>query len=79
MTSRQTTEARAAAREAARRWGEHKRHCPACSAAANARQFDKVCDPGRKLRQEHRDADRALRRERELDRQPLPGQEKLFP
>jgi hypothetical protein len=76
----ETTEARAAAREADRDWREHKRSCPVCDSAQRARKPAAMCAAGSDL---YRDRDRAetaaeVPRQRELDRQPIPDQEVLF-
>jgi hypothetical protein len=78
--SRETTEARSAARHATERWRQHAVLCAVCSAAKKQRRLRSgACDPeGARLWREMREADRELDRNRELDKRPIAGQETLL-
>ena len=76
--SRQTTMARAEARAMAGAWTGHLRGCPQCSTQSRRRAWEHLCDDGFSIWDEKRQADAALKRERQLDTEPIPGQEGLF-
>lgn len=75
--SRQTTEARAVAREAGRAWRVHQASCPTCQHAARIRRPGDRCEAGRDLWRAWRAADTERARNVEADRQPGPGQSPL--
>ena len=77
--SRETAEARFAADAADRKWKTHQGICGACAHAAS-RAFPRTepCREGSGLRTMARNAAAALKRSRELDKQPTPGQEAMF-
>lgn len=77
--SRETALARHDAEQAAHNWLGHRKHCPACDAAAARRRWDQLCRQGTGLHVAKRNADAELKRNRELDRQPGPDQEAMFP
>jgi hypothetical protein len=79
VTSRETTEARAAARAAEANWKAHHGSCPRCTRAVRSRQWDDLCRWGSDIYQEHRNAKTELARNRRLDKLPAPDQEALFP
>lgn len=76
--SRETTEARAAARHALEAWQDHLRMCGPCHAAAKADRPARLCQDGKRLRTVRRGADAELRRNLELDSQPGPEQATLW-
>jgi len=65
--SRETTEARGAARRAAREWRQHMRYCGPCS------RRDR-CNDGQALYGAMKAAEAELDRQRELDQAPAPDQ-----
>lgn len=75
--SLETTLARAEAEQAAHNWLGHRKHCPACDEAVARRRWDQLCRQGTGLHVIKRTADAELKRKRELDKQPAPGQEAL--
>lgn len=75
----ETTRARAQAMHAGTCWYGHRRDCPQCVTAQRARKPDRMCDAGRPLYAAHRQAEAELARQIELDKQPTPGQETLWP
>jgi hypothetical protein len=74
----QLTLANAAATEAEERWKDHKRDCPRCSTAQRARQIPDMCRRGGLLYKDRNETAADLTRERELAKEPYPGQEPLF-
>jgi hypothetical protein len=76
--SRETTEARHAASQAAGKWTAHLSGCARCSTAARRGQWHELCQEGQPIRLAKNSADRALKENRELDRQPAPGQQAMF-
>ena len=77
--SLETTLANAAARDAERRWREHKGHCPRCTREARGRNWDGLCGSGYSLWTAHRASQEELAENRRLDKLPSPDQEELFP
>lgn len=69
--SRETTEARGAARRAAHEWRQHMRYCGPCS------RRDR-CPDGTALWDATKAAEAHLDEQRRLDKQPAPGQEALL-
>ena len=78
MRSIETTLARGAARAAEQDWKAHQAHCPPCYRAVQSRKPGEVCDQGHQVRRASQEANRELRRNRELDKLPAPDQEALF-
>lgn len=76
--SLRTTLARGEANAQAARWDAHLAHCGSCSTARRARAWEHLCDDGADIWIAKRDADAALKRERQADRQPIPGQGTLL-
>lgn len=76
--SLETTLTRAEAREMDRRWRAHKLQCPACQRAIRARRYSELCREGKAARENKRLADAELRRNREADKAPIPGQGTLL-
>jgi hypothetical protein len=74
----QTTIARAEVRAQETAWKEHKRGCPACCSAARRRHITEGCAEGQAIHAARAEARKALDREREADRQPIPGEVGLF-
>lgn len=72
--SRETDAALEQARGAAADWRAHRNACPKCTTAVRARKTLECCAAGRPLLAAKRNADIKLSRNRELDRQPTPGQ-----
>jgi hypothetical protein len=72
--SYETTEARWAARDAEQAWKRHRGGCPVCSMAAGKRRWAELCEVGVVQLLAHRQAEAELTRNRQLDRQPTPGQ-----
>lgn len=73
--SKETTDARYAARDAERAWKEHKQNCPWCMFPQGQRN---PCAAGKPLRDGMRDAQAEARHQRELDKAPMAGQQSLF-
>ena len=69
--SRETTEARGIARQAAAEWRQHARHCGPC----HRRQR---CHDGQALWDAVKDTEAELERQRQLDQAPAPGQQTLL-
>jgi hypothetical protein len=69
--SRETTEARGAARQAAWEWRQHMRYCGPCS------RRDR-CPDGQALYDTQKAAETELDRQRQLDHAPGPGQAALL-
>ena len=78
QVSGETAEARNVARQAERAWKEHLAGCPKCEISVRSRQPDLKCRDGQALYGIRTDANRELARNRDLDKQPAPGQEMLF-
>ena len=77
--SLRTTLARAEARAARAAWDFHRHNCPPCSRwVIQPRGGNRGCDTGIRLRTHAQATERQLKREREADRQPAPGQEGLW-
>ena len=76
--SRETTLAAAEVRHQETAWKSHRQHCPRCSRAARSRQWDGLCASGAEIRAAIGRAREGLKHSRELDKQPVPGQEALF-
>ena len=77
--SRETTEARAAARHAADKWDAHRQDCPRCArAATSGGRGAGPCKQGTPLYLIHLASQNDLARIRELDKLPAPGQQELF-
>jgi hypothetical protein len=76
--SYQTTIARAEAAAWETQWKRHRAGCPRCSAAANRRRWHELCDTGAEVRAERTRSATTLKRERELDRLPVPVQGALW-
>lgn len=74
----QATMARAESADAERRWREHKAVCPRCSTAQRRRQQGQMCGQGAGVYSAMKSAAARLAQERELDKQPVPGQGELF-
>jgi hypothetical protein len=65
--------------DAGARWYGHRQDCPQCVTASRARKPDRMCAAGAPLYAAHRQAEADLTRQAELDKQPIPGQETLWP
>lgn len=76
--SRETTQARAAARAAASSWRAHRANCPKCVKVLAKGHGPGPCRKGAPLLLVHLAAQRELQRNRELDKQPPAGQDTLF-
>ena len=76
--SRETTEARAAARAAEANWRSHHHGCPRCTRAVRACRWDDLCKSGEQYRGVFLDAQAELKWNREQDKLPAPDQEALF-
>ncbi len=74
----QLTLARAAADEADRQWREHRDGCPPCQRAQRRRHVEEMCGRGGILYADRKAAADALKAERELAKQPIPGQGTLI-
>lgn len=74
----ETTLARADARAAEDRWQAHRRDCPVCVTAQRKRKPAVMCGQGSGLYRDRGATARELERQRELDKQPIPGQGALF-
>jgi len=70
--------ARAEARHQQTQWKLHLQGCPRCCRAMRGRQWDDLCRLGQPIHDAKIAADRELKRNRELDKQPAPDQEALF-
>jgi hypothetical protein len=77
--SMETTLARIEARKAEEDWADHKLGCAPCANALRRRQPGWMCAGGAGLYRAERTAAAELARQRELDKQPTPGQGALFP
>lgn len=75
--SLQTTLARATARATARLWRDHWYNCPVCERWVR-RRMGNGCTSGRLLRRDDQEAQAELAEQRELDKQPAPGQGELW-
>lgn len=71
--SLQTTLARGEVRHWEREWAEHKQGCPKCS------RRQERCGHGGSIWGQLAIARGNLKREREADKAPIPGQDGLFP
>jgi hypothetical protein len=69
--SRETTDARGAARDAAREWHKHMRYCGPCHRGDR-------CRSGQALYGAQKAAEAELDRQRQLDQAPIPGQAALL-
>jgi len=78
LGTRETREARIAAQAAEADEKEHRRDCVTCIRAVRQRQPESRCDAGRELDKARRETAAQLKRERDLDKLPIPGQEPLF-
>ena len=76
--SRETTMARAMARYWADQYRYHLAGCWRCSDAVKRRAWRRLCDRGAALRTDKQEAEQELAVNRELDKQPVPGQERLL-
>ena len=76
--SMQTSLARASARAAEDDWRDHKRACATCQPAARRRAWADLCPDGSRIRADLGHARADLEQQRELDRQPVPGQGTLI-
>jgi hypothetical protein len=74
----ETSLASARARAAEKAWKDHYRQCPRCVRVIGSRAWDDLCRDGAELRGEHQEAAASLVVNRQLDKQPAPGQEALF-
>ena len=74
----ETTLARADARAAEDRWQAHRWDCPVCVTGQRRRKPAEMCDQGSDLYRDRDATARELERQRELDKQPIPGQGALF-
>ena len=70
--------ARAEVRAMLSAWQGHLRNCSQCSTSQRRRAWEHLCDDGYAIWNDKRQADAALKRERQLDAEPIPGQEGLF-
>lgn len=77
--NRALREARDAAKNADVAWGTHRRECIDCIRAQRRRAPQEMCNGGWKLYKARRDTAAEAAAERELARQPIPGQDSLFP
>ena len=75
--SYELTMARADHSAAEKRWKDHRLGCTTCSTASHSRK-SLPCGYGHELLEDRREAAARLRREQELERAPVPGQEPLF-
>jgi hypothetical protein len=76
--SMETTLARAEAQAAERDWRNHRLWCSRCSAEARSRHWDQLCNAGAFKFADHQAAQRALAKNRRLDKLPSPDQAPLF-
>jgi hypothetical protein len=76
--SYETTKARWAAQDAEQAWKRHRGGCPVCSMAAGKRRWAELCEWGGERYRERREALAGLDHNRQLDRQPTPGQGTLL-
>lgn len=76
--SLETTQARAEAARAEREWNAHRGHCITCIRAYRAHKPREMCPPGPALYAELKQAQAELAEQRDLDRQPIPGQGTLW-
>jgi hypothetical protein len=76
--NRELREAREAAQAADAAWKRHHRDCITCTRAKRERKLQDMCTPGWKAWADRRDTAAELNKQRELDKQPVPGQEALF-
>jgi hypothetical protein len=74
----ETTEARAESRYRDEAWRNHCMFCPQCGRAARSRKLAGLCVEGASAYAARAEARRELARNRQLDTQPMPGQEPLF-
>lgn len=77
--NRALREARDAAAAADTAWGIHKRDCIGCIRAQRKRAPQEMCSAGWKLYAARRDTAAGVEQERRLAKQPIPGQDSLFP
>jgi hypothetical protein len=71
--------ARETARDAEQAWRGHKDHCFRCDDAAQRHKLEKCCGEGWAIYHTRRTTSETLEHERELAKQPVPGQNELFP
>jgi hypothetical protein len=76
--SMETTLARIEARKAEEDWQDHRLGCAPCVNAVRRRQLGWMCRAGSAIYRARNAAAKELVRQRELDKQPSPGQEALF-
>jgi hypothetical protein len=76
--SRETALASAQARKAAAAWRAHRADCSRCAQSARSSRGPGPCSQGAPLYLAHKSAQKELARNRELDKQPPPGQGALF-
>ena len=74
----QLTLANSVAHDAEDRWKAHRRDCPKCADGQRKRKNGEMCNAGRMLYEDRCVTAADLAKERELAKQPLPGQEALF-
>jgi hypothetical protein len=65
--------------EAEERWKHHKRDCPKCATAQRERKIPDMCRRGGLLYKDRNATAADLLKERKLAKEPMPGQEALFP
>jgi hypothetical protein len=70
----ETTLARAALRIAEADWKFHLHNCPSCASGQHRRKPELCCGAGALLRQEWKQAQAELDRNRKLDARPIDGQ-----
>ena len=70
--------ARAAASVSEADWKGHKRHCPRCSMAAHARDWDHLCGAGAAYRDGYLASARELKTAKAAAEAPNPDQAALF-
>ena len=76
--SRETALASAQARKAAAAWRAHRADCSRCARVCPVQPGPGPCSQGAPLYLAHKSAQKELARNRELDKQPPPGQGALF-
>lgn len=79
LENRPLREAREAFQALDEAWAGHRAGCPGCVRAVRTRHLEDMCGPGWDVYRERREANGELTRERTLAKQPVPGQDELFP